>query len=171
MHKDEMKLSDKAAFQKIMQFIKDNDSLNVSLYTNIEISTHGMYALNECYHHVNRDDSSCYKSMPSGLIILHLKHADFEDFSVYFWKFRKMVSFSYEYWNPNYHNEKDKHRNFKADFDIELILSEEEYFQQSTVHDLVLTYEENLKLLNFIKDFGLHIEKRKQEKQDGQSTS
>jgi len=112
-----------------------------------------------------------------GIVMLNLMNRGPEDMTIMFYPTSRdgyrYVNIVYNYDESTIDDEwYEKKAFWYANVTITLYSTEEEYFQASTIEDLVLTPEENQRMNDFIDSFHQLIQTRKQEKKSyGKSTS
>jgi|SRR6478609_1611701 len=162
---------DRKAFDLIMGFIEDYDCCNMATYDSV---IHHNNALNnEQYYNSERTDMHCFKSsLGNHPLEVTLKFGTQEDMSFLIYPKNengiRLINFMYNFDDANGDEEwYEKSNHWWADFCIELYDTEEEYFQASTVDDLLLTPEENQMFIDFNNAFTQHLIKRIGEKHYG----
>lgn len=162
------------AFEIIMSFIEDYDALNIKTYDSV-VEMPGS-ALDEQYFNDARSDMFCFKDRDDkGKVSIYLKNRDYEDFNIHVYPTNddgsRIVNFMYTYDEAEPTDEwYEKKPYWFADFNLKVFGTEEEYFQQSTVHELYLSSEENDMIIKFVNDFHSLLNSRVMRKRHGQST-
>lgn len=137
------------AFNTIMNFIKDYDGCELKTYS--ESIEHNSSVNGEQYYNPNRIDMYCVKLNYRGNPIhICLKTNCYERMEVNIYPANNNGSHVI---NFIYHNNTDNTYFWFADFHLLLYDTEEEYFQASTVDDLIISTEENKMFMNFYNEF------------------
>lgn len=143
------------ALRIILKFLKEHDGCNVETYSNITRTIPHLT-------HPERDDMYCYPHNygSDNTIIMILQSTKEIDSQVHIYPLNssgtRVINFQYcydalgdSYWDGD--SEPDLY--WYAEFSLELYSTEEEYFQASTITELVLTPEENQMFIDFEKNF------------------
>lgn len=155
--RDRITPAEEEAFNCIMNFIEDYGALEMETYSaTIEhnASVNGLQ-----YYNLDQIDMYCVKLNHSGNPLnICLKSIGYENMEVNIYPKNddgsRVINFMYCYDESDGTEEwYEKKPYWYADFSLLMYETEEEYFQASTVDDLVLTIEENQMFINFYNEF------------------
>ena len=166
--------AEEKGFNLIMEYIEDWDACNIDIYTEIVPCKDSSTGVQFC----NKDMPDMYCFEPDyhpDSIAFGLMAQGFDSMMVNIYKPNseggcRVINFTYVYDESDGNEEwYEKKSYWFADFTLKLYATEEEYFQASTVDDLVISPEENQMFMKFVNDFTVLLNKHKGYK-NGQST-
>lgn len=171
--KERLTPAEEEAFQQIMNFIDDYDACDMETYDSV--IAHSIAVNNEQYYNSDQMGMYCVKLALGGTPLnITLRSVGHENMEINIYSKNdngsRSINFIYDYDESNGDEEwYEVKPHWYADFTLQLYDTEEEYFQASTLDDLVLTYEENKMFIDFYNQFTEHLINRRGT-QHGQST-